>query len=424
MPDLQLFASGSSTQPSKPLALGLLTTSPVTLRLSLQAAPKLASVIAATPVAQAPATPTLSAVSTPSNVMSPTTRKRSATVTTGTYPLTEDVLSYIQNKSPLLAGINISYLNLCNIYDLIALVCVVHNPTTLLKKGGTHLDLALSLTHGNRVIFQFLKDRYGFLSDSSLSIALTEGGGSGDGTKAPVVPMKRWNPDRSMWHLDDNVSKCMIAGEEFGTFRRRHHCRACGKVVCDNCSRKRIVIPDSDNDLPDRVCDECHPLILLDIAEREQRARAAQQSPRKKPLVSQPSSLVAGATTGTGSVPTSPVKGGGAAQPQISAVLPSMARVAAEHPKVLLVEGPVDPVQQLYARLYEQYEEEGRLVEALRLVDDGKVPSPPPDRLLVALAEKQPKVAAKYLVRIRDKTVKRESPPFISKIIILKYRLR
>ena len=42
---------------------------------------------------------------------------------------------------------------------------------------------------------------------------------------------------------DNSVSECMACDAEFGFFRRRHHCRACGKVYCDNCSRYRSPIP-------------------------------------------------------------------------------------------------------------------------------------------------------------------------------------
>ena len=36
---------------------------------------------------------------------------------------------------------------------------------------------------------------------------------------------------------------------------RRHHCRACGFLVCDNCSKSRIKL--TKNNKKSRVCDEC-----------------------------------------------------------------------------------------------------------------------------------------------------------------------
>ena len=49
-----------------------------------------------------------------------------------------------------------------------------------------------------------------------------------------VVP--RWQPD-------NEVSECPICHRQFGFLFRRHHCRKCGRVVCNDCSPHRITIP-------------------------------------------------------------------------------------------------------------------------------------------------------------------------------------
>jgi hypothetical protein len=41
------------------------------------------------------------------------------------------------------------------------------------------------------------------------------------------------------WIGDDEFPGCMVCDEEFWLFRRRHHCRACGWLVCDACSPQR-----------------------------------------------------------------------------------------------------------------------------------------------------------------------------------------
>ena len=57
-------------------------------------------------------------------------------------------------------------------------------------------------------------------------------------------------PSSPLWVADDSVSKCMIcAVVTFGLLNRRHHCRTCGRVVCNGCSKKRVQSK--------RVCDEC-----------------------------------------------------------------------------------------------------------------------------------------------------------------------
>ncbi|KAI0818401.1 hypothetical protein GGR55DRAFT_73673 [Xylaria sp. FL0064] len=45
------------------------------------------------------------------------------------------------------------------------------------------------------------------------------------------------------WQPDSEVTKCPICGVQFGMFLRKHHCRKCGRVVCDRCSPHRITIP-------------------------------------------------------------------------------------------------------------------------------------------------------------------------------------
>lgn len=38
------------------------------------------------------------------------------------------------------------------------------------------------------------------------------------------------------WHKDDEHDSCEICTKKFDFFNRKHHCRKCGKVVCDACS--------------------------------------------------------------------------------------------------------------------------------------------------------------------------------------------
>ncbi len=40
--------------------------------------------------------------------------------------------------------------------------------------------------------------------------------------------------------------------------RDKHNCRACGGLVCDPCSKKRIPIPAIGITMPVRVCDRCY----------------------------------------------------------------------------------------------------------------------------------------------------------------------
>eukprot|EP01083_Nonionella_stella_P153011 491105_1 len=58
------------------------------------------------------------------------------------------------------------------------------------------------------------------------------------------------------WMADDASKKCMECGRQFSFTVRRHHCRACGRLVCKACSPHRMVLtPDSKRAV--RVCVDC-----------------------------------------------------------------------------------------------------------------------------------------------------------------------
>jgi hypothetical protein len=45
------------------------------------------------------------------------------------------------------------------------------------------------------------------------------------------------------WQPDTEVTECPICKRTFTFMFRRHHCRKCGRVVCNDCSPHRIIIP-------------------------------------------------------------------------------------------------------------------------------------------------------------------------------------
>jgi hypothetical protein len=65
------------------------------------------------------------------------------------------------------------------------------------------------------------------------------------------------------WVLDDNSTFCLECMRDFTFFFRRHHCRACGLLVCSACSLSAVYIDDYDNELgKQRVCKQCNPEVL------------------------------------------------------------------------------------------------------------------------------------------------------------------
>jgi SH3 domain-containing YSC84-like protein 1 len=72
---------------------------------------------------------------------------------------------------------------------------------------------------------------------------------SSSSSYASVGP--RWMPDEET----DSCTKCKV---DFDWFVRRHHCRHCGVIFCDKCSRQRCLLPASFRQRdPQRVCESC-----------------------------------------------------------------------------------------------------------------------------------------------------------------------
>lgn len=60
-----------------------------------------------------------------------------------------------------------------------------------------------------------------------------------------------------IWRPDDQSGLCSRCNAQFSLLLRRHHCRNCGNIVCDNCSKDRMAIGNIDGGKPVRVCGPC-----------------------------------------------------------------------------------------------------------------------------------------------------------------------
>jgi hypothetical protein len=122
------------------------------------------------------------------------------------------------------------------------------------------------------------------------------------------------------WTPKKDASVCMqhSCATKFGLTHYRHHCRMCGAVVCDACSRARVSLPEL-SPWAQRVCKSCMPVHTL-------------AAPFSAPLLvaGSPASEAVGdgTTTGTGSSLIMPVPvvrpgpGGAEAQAHTPAVVP------------------------------------------------------------------------------------------------------
>ena len=47
----------------------------------------------------------------------------------------------------------------------------------------------------------------------------------------------RLEAERAQWEADSASQSCRVCDKRFGLICRKHHCRKCGKLVCDACSK-------------------------------------------------------------------------------------------------------------------------------------------------------------------------------------------
>lgn len=71
------------------------------------------------------------------------------------------------------------------------------------------------------------------------------------------VRRKNCPSDGVGWVFNDDVTVCAICSEEFGFMTWRHHCRACGNIVCDACSSQTATIVEFQDLDVQRVCKQC-----------------------------------------------------------------------------------------------------------------------------------------------------------------------
>ncbi|PWN50870.1 hypothetical protein IE53DRAFT_368539 [Violaceomyces palustris] len=82
----------------------------------------------------------------------------------------------------------------------------------------------------------------------------------------PTRPLKVLEDyNAPVWVPDSRADKCVCCSESFGMWRRKHHCRLCGRVVCWSCSTRSFLIPsyeEGEEDKPARACDSCYDSVF------------------------------------------------------------------------------------------------------------------------------------------------------------------
>ncbi|EDV28816.1 uncharacterized protein TRIADDRAFT_52065 [Trichoplax adhaerens] len=88
-------------------------------------------------------------------------------------------------------------------------------------------------------------------------------------------------PPKSQWVPDAAVVSCAVCSEYFSMFNRRHHCRRCGRVVCDDCSRRRCIVSIYGTQ-PVRTCDQCYNRFYAKKSRKEEDNRSNGERQERK----------------------------------------------------------------------------------------------------------------------------------------------
>lgn len=100
-----------------------------------------------------------------------------------------------------------------------------------------------------------------------------------NGLGAPHSPVKRFMPEN--WEEDEYTLQCNNCNQKFSFITRKHHCRNCGSIFCDDCTKNRISIPEKNYLENVRVCDRCYfSLSILRNADRPSFESVAPSTPR------------------------------------------------------------------------------------------------------------------------------------------------
>eukprot|EP01059_Diplonema_ambulator_P017907 TRINITY_DN3001_c0_g1_i1.p1 TRINITY_DN3001_c0_g1~~TRINITY_DN3001_c0_g1_i1.p1 ORF type:complete len:500 (+),score=37.55 TRINITY_DN3001_c0_g1_i1:170-1501(+) len=72
-------------------------------------------------------------------------------------------------------------------------------------------------------------------------------------------PAPLWTPSQNppSWTPDDASPRCYLCQNTFRWYRRRHHCRCCGHLMCNDCTKGRVQIARMGYSYPVRTCMAC-----------------------------------------------------------------------------------------------------------------------------------------------------------------------
>ncbi len=78
-----------------------------------------------------------------------------------------------------------------------------------------------------------------------------------------VTSLLQANKSPGKWQADATAKSCQNCKSAFSFWKRRHHCRSCGLIFCDECTAARRVIPGKSPN-KQRVCVSCDQFLSSD----------------------------------------------------------------------------------------------------------------------------------------------------------------
>lgn len=83
---------------------------------------------------------------------------------------------------------------------------------------------------------------------------------SGDSNDKNSVPLNMLGKMAPFWTPDSEAMNCLHCNLKFTVVKRRHHCRACGLVLCSKCCYLKYKLEYMDNQEA-RVCTKCYEVL-------------------------------------------------------------------------------------------------------------------------------------------------------------------
>lgn len=65
------------------------------------------------------------------------------------------------------------------------------------------------------------------------------------------------------WMPDTSANTCLNCNSSFTLLTRRHHCRNCGKIFCNECCSEKMLLPHLGKNELEKVCNNCKLIVEL-----------------------------------------------------------------------------------------------------------------------------------------------------------------